>query len=146
MIVTVDAAILVRACKGSDGPARKLLETLASDDRHEIALSPFILGEVGKSLSRPRLAGLYSLNADLILEHLQYLRAIARIIEPAPGLPVILSDPHDDPVLYTAIAAGAHVLCTRDRAFYAPHVTRCCQRYGLSVMDELQLLAILQRP
>jgi hypothetical protein len=44
MIVTLDTAILVRETKRSRGPARKVIDALASDSHHVIALSPFILG------------------------------------------------------------------------------------------------------
>jgi predicted nucleic acid-binding protein len=55
MIVTLDTSILVRATKRSRGPARRVIDALASDSNHVIALSPFILGEVGKVLSYPRI-------------------------------------------------------------------------------------------
>ncbi len=55
MIVTCDASILVRATKRSSGPARKLIDSLAGNPEHIIALSPFILGEVGRVLSYPRM-------------------------------------------------------------------------------------------
>ena len=53
MIVTFDTSILVRATKRSDGPARKVINALALNPDHVIALSPFILGEAGKVLSFP---------------------------------------------------------------------------------------------
>ena len=55
MIVTFDSSILVRATKRSNGPARRLIDILATHPDHVIALSPFILGEVGKVLSYPRM-------------------------------------------------------------------------------------------
>jgi hypothetical protein len=61
---------------------------------------------------------LYKLTGDEIHNHVEF-RSIARVVEPARGLPVVLSDPKDDPVLYTAVAAGADVLCVRDRHFYS---------------------------
>ena len=73
------------------------MELLVNDPKHTIALSPYILGEVGRSRS----AG-------------------------------DLSDPKDDEVFYTAVAAGADALCTRDR-----HFPRA--------QDHGQLLAVLQR-
>ena len=64
MIVTFDTSILVRATKRSDGPARKVINALALNPDHVIALSPFILGEVGKVLSYPRMQALYGLTGD----------------------------------------------------------------------------------
>src|SRR5215831_10746847 len=120
MIVTLDASILVRATKRSDGPARRVIDNLAADADHVVALSSFILGEVGKVLSYPRMQALYKLSGEEIEDHVRFLRSISRIVEPASGLPVVLADPHDDPVLYTAVAAGADVLCVKDRDFYHP--------------------------
>jgi hypothetical protein len=51
MIVTADAGILARATSRSDGPARRLIELIASDPSHQLVLSPYILGEVGKTLA-----------------------------------------------------------------------------------------------
>jgi len=98
MIVTLDTSILVRATKRSDGLAR----------------------EVGKVLSYPRMQALYEPTPDEIHSHVDFLRSIARIVEPQRGLPVVLSDPNNNPILYTAVAAGADILCVRDRHFYDP--------------------------
>jgi putative PIN family toxin of toxin-antitoxin system len=143
MIVTVDASILVRATKRSIGPARRLIDTLDAHPEHVIALSPFILGEVGKVLSYPRMQALFGLSDDEIRGHVDYLSSISRIVEPKIGLPVVLLDPNDDSVLYTALAAGADVLCVRDRHFYDAHVAAFCAREDIRVMDELALLALL---
>jgi hypothetical protein len=69
--------------------------------------------------------------------------SLLSLVDPVPGIPVMLTDPADDPVLYTAVGAGAKVLCVRDRAFFAPKVISFCRRYAMDVMDEIQLLAVL---
>ena len=143
MIITLDSGILVRATKRSGGPARRLVDIIAADPHHVIALSPFILGEVGKVLAYPRMQALYGLSADEIHDHVRYLESIARIVEPEMGVPVVLSDPHDDPVIYTAVSAGADVLCVRDRGFYARNVLTFCEHNDIRVMDELGLLKLL---
>jgi putative PIN family toxin of toxin-antitoxin system len=143
MIVTFDTSILVRATKRSDGPARKVINALALNPSHVIALSPFILGEVGKVLAYPRMQALYKLTGDEIHNHVEFLRSIARIVEPQLGWPIVLSDPNDDPVVYTAVAAGANVLCAKDRHFYEPAVVAFCRREGIQVMDDLSLLELL---
>ena len=122
MIVTFDTNILVRATKRSSGPARRVIDAIASNPHHVIALSPFILGEVGKVLSYPRMQALFKLTADDINEHVAFLRSVSRIVEPQRGLPIVLSDPSDDVIVYTAVAAGADVLCVRDRHFYDRNV------------------------
>jgi|SRR5665213_2918336 len=143
MIVTLDSSILVRATKRSNGPARRLVDTLARNPDHIIALSPFILGEVGKVLSYPRMQELFGLSGEEIHEHVNFLRSISRIVEPQTGMPVVLLDPNDDAVLYTAVAAGADVLCVKDRHFHDSHVVAYCAREDIRVMDELTLLEFL---
>jgi hypothetical protein len=51
-----------------------------------------------------------------------------------------LLDPNDDAVVYTAIAAGADVLCVRDRHFYEADGVAFCGREDIRIMDELALL------
>ena len=143
MIVTFDASILVRATKRSSGPARRLIDTPAAHPEHIIALSAFILGEVAKVLSYPRMQALFGLSGDETHGHVDFLRSISRIVEPQTGLPVVLLDPSDDAVLYTAVAAGADVLCVKDRHFYAPPVIAFCAREDIRVMDELALIELL---
>jgi predicted nucleic acid-binding protein len=143
VIVTLDTGILVRATSRSHGPARRLLEAIAGDVAHTLALSPFIVGEVGKALCYPRMTALLRVTQEEIDAHLRYLRGVCLLVEPPRGIPVVLTDPDDDPVVYTAIGAGADVLCTRDRDFYAPNVIAFCRRYAIEIMDDLQLLSNL---
>ena len=60
-------------------------------------------------------------------------------MEPLSGIPVVLSVPKDDSVLYTAVAAGADVLCTRDHDLHSDNVKAFCQNVGIQVMDEMKL-------
>lgn len=143
MIVTIDTSILVRAVSGSKGPARRLIELLAADPNHVIALSDNIIDEVGKVLSYPRMQELYRLDGDQIREHLTLLRNASRIVEPRFGIPVILLDPQDDAILYTAVAANADILCVKDKHFYDRHVVSYCAREGIEIMDDQALLRLL---
>jgi len=143
MIVTPDTSILVRATKRSDGPARRVVDALASDSDHVIALSDFILSEVSRVLTYPCMQALYRLSPTEIEDHVQLLRSVSRIVEPAVGPPVVLSDPNDDPVLYTAVAAGADVLCVKDRDFHEPNVVAFCKRQYIELMDDITLLHLI---
>jgi hypothetical protein len=99
---------------------------------------------VGKTLAYWKLQQILQITADEIHEHLSHLRRIARVVEPEIGRPVVLSGPKDDPVVYTAVAAGADVLCVRDRDFYVRNVITFCRRYGVEIMDEIRLLSMLR--
>jgi putative PIN family toxin of toxin-antitoxin system len=140
MIVTADTGILVRATARSNGPARRLLGVIANDPANVLAVSPFILAEVGKALSYPHMQRVLGITPDEIHEHVAYIRTISRVVEPTMGTPVVLTDPQDDPVLYTAVSAGADVLCTRDRGFYLPNAIAFCRRYDMEIMNEIELL------
>ena len=144
MIVTLDTGILVRATPQSNGPARRLVELWSMTRDTRFALSRYILAEVGKALSYSRLYRLLRLTPEDIQAHLDFLAAVVELVDPVPGSPVILTDPKDDPVFYTAVAAGADVLCARDRGFYAPNVVALADRHDLSIMDDLRLLAMLE--
>lgn len=143
MIVTFDTGILVRATKRSSGPARRVVDAVVADPAHVMALSPFIIDEVGKVLAHPRMQALYGLSGDEIHEHVRFLQSVAQIVEPEPSIPVVLSDPHDDPILYTAVSAGSEILCARDQHFYSRNVLTYCERADIRVMDEIDLLRLL---
>ena len=49
-----------------------------------------------------------------------YLEEIFTLVHPAVVEPVILTDPDDDPVLYTALDGNADVLCTLNTDFHKP--------------------------
>jgi putative PIN family toxin of toxin-antitoxin system len=139
MIVAADATILVRATKRADGPARRVIDTIIANPTHTLVLSEYILGEVGKVLCYPRIQELYRLTPEEVHEHVELLRSVAEIVEPVKGRPVVLSDPQDDPVLYTAVAGCANVLCTRDRHFFDQYVVTFCAALDMEVMDDLSL-------
>jgi putative PIN family toxin of toxin-antitoxin system len=140
MRITLDANILVRANTRARGPARELLSLIGSQGQHTLVLSRHILSEVKRTLSYPRLQTQYSLTEAEIQEHVDLLQRVATIVEPLISEPIILSDPKDDPVLFTAVQGRADVLCTRDRDFYVPEVIAFCRQRGIEVMGEVELL------
>ena len=110
MIITLDTGILVRATVRSNGPARVVLQRIANDPSHLLAIAPFILAEVGRVLSYSPVQQMLQIAPEEVHRHLDYLRSIASVVEPQIGLPVVLNDPKDDPVVYTAVGSGANVL------------------------------------
>ena len=82
---------------------------------------------------------------DDIRRYVECLEAVSEQVDPVPAVPVILSDPKDDEVFYTAVAAGADALCTRDRHFLEPRIMAIANKCGFAIMDDLQLLAVLRR-
>jgi predicted nucleic acid-binding protein len=107
-------------------------------------LSPFLLAEVNRVLRYPRVQALYPLNVDEIRDHLQSLESLADLVIPGEGRPIVVKDPNDDPVVYTALVGQADVLCTVDRHFYDPSVLSFCARYGFQIMTDVELLHALR--
>jgi putative PIN family toxin of toxin-antitoxin system len=144
MRITLDTAILVRTNAKAKGPARELLKVIQQQGAR-LVLSPFLLEEVQRVLRYPRMQAIYHLDADDILEHVQLLESLADLVIPAEGPSVVLKDPNDDPVVYTALAGQADILCTVDRHFYEPNVLSFCARHGIQLMTDVELLRALRR-
>lgn len=144
MTGTFDTGILVRATPVSTGPTKRLVESVSDNPNHEIILSEFILGEVGRVLAYPRMQKLLGLSGDDIHAYVAELRVRCWIIDPMMGWPIVLNDPNDDPIVYTAITGKADVLCALDRDLHAPNVVAFCKSHGIAVMTDLELLQLLR--
>ena len=143
MRITADTAILVRTSAKATGPAKELLDTIQRCGALLI-LSPFLISEIERVLKYPRIQALYNLGDAAIQQHIDYLQSFAEIVTPVEGPPVVLNDPDDDPVVYTALGGGADVICTLDRHFYEPNVLAFCSRYGIQLMTDVELLHALR--
>ena len=144
MRIAVDTAILIRANAKATGPARMLLHAI-QDSGSQLVLSPYVLAELDRVLRYPRIQTLYRLSDENIWTFLRDLEAYADIVEPAQGPPVVLKDANDDPVIYTAVAGQADILCTVDKHFYEPNVLAFCFRQGIQLMTDLELLHFLRQ-
>jgi len=143
MRITLDSNILVRAVVSPTGPAQRLLSVIRSRPDHILVLSSHILEEVKRVLVYPRLQSRYHLTAEEIQRYAELLEQAAVLVDPTPPGPVVLTDPDDDPVLYTAVQGKAEVLCTRNHDFFEPSVVAFCSELGIAVMDDVQLLRLL---
>src|SRR4051794_13625489 len=121
MRVVIDSGVLVRVSSNRAGPAYRLVTSL-TPPQDQIILSEFMVSEVVRVLGYPRIQFRQRLGPGGIDEHVSWLRSMSEIVEPAQGPPVVLADPKDDPIVYTAVAGKADVLCTLDRHFQAPAV------------------------
>ena len=142
MRVVLDTNILVRAAASPLGPAARVLGELTSGT-HTLITSPYILAEVFRVLSYPRLQARWPLTQGQIHNYLTLLADIAEVVVPAAAHPVVGTDPDDDPVIQTSVCAGANVLCTRDRHLLDAAVVEYCERPGVRVMEEVELLRLL---
>ncbi|MFN0165466.1 MAG: putative toxin-antitoxin system toxin component, PIN family [Bryobacteraceae bacterium] len=142
MRVVLDTAILVRANAKATGPARRLFLEVQSG-RVRLVMSHFLLEEVRRFLGYPRIQAIYRLTDIEIREYVDTLATIADVVLQMEGPAVVVRDPDDNPIIYTAIAGGADVVCTADRHFYDPSVVSFCARYGIRLMTDVDLLRLL---
>jgi uncharacterized protein len=145
MRVVLDTNILARAAFSQFGPAGELLERIRSPD-HSLIASEFILAELNRVLRYPRLAALHRFNEAEITRYVDDIRFLSSVVEITVGdlEPVVSNDPDDDPVIATAIVGRAECLCTRDRHFDRAEVRDSCNRFGIRVLTDLELLSELR--
>jgi putative PIN family toxin of toxin-antitoxin system len=143
--VLLDANILVRANERSYGPARKLLLDLVAH-RHIILTSAEILIELTRVLRYPRIQALFGLSEEQIYDYLQFLKSVCVIVPGNLGVGrrFPIRDASDAPVLQTAVAGEADLICTLDSDFYTPEVTSFCDMMGITVLDDLSLIERLR--
>jgi hypothetical protein len=67
------------------------------------------------------------------------------LVQPVVVEPVVLTDPNDDPVLYTALDGNTEVLCTLNADFYKPNVLAFCLTNRIQIMTDVELLYILRQ-
>jgi putative PIN family toxin of toxin-antitoxin system len=137
--LTRDSNILVRAVTSPQGPALHLLDVVLS--AHTLVLSPFILDEVERVLRYPRIQKRYRITPAEAARFTTVLAEASHLVDPVITAPVVLSDPADDAVLYTAADGDADVLCTGNlRHFAAPGVQEFCAARGIRIMTDVQAL------
>ena len=129
----------MRAATSPRGPALRLLDIILG--AHTLVLSRFILEEVERVLLYPRIQARYRITTVEAARFAERLADAADLVEPVIDRPVILSDPADDSVLYTAVDGRADILCTRNiRHFASAEVRGFCAERGTRVMTDLEAL------
>jgi uncharacterized protein len=142
MRIVLDTNILVRTNVKARGPSHEILLTILRHG-HTLINSPFLLRETERVLTYPRLQRLWQLTTQDIQEHIDLLEKFSSLVHPVIEASVVLKDPNDDPIIYTAVAGKADVLCTLDQHFYDSDVVRFAKRRGIRILTDLQLLSEL---
>jgi len=62
--------------------------------------------------------------------------------EPLPA--IVTTDPKDDPIVATAIASQAAVLCSLDGHLHQAEVVAYCRAHGIEVMPDVELMRRLR--
>jgi len=154
MRVVLDTNILARSAYSSTGPAAELLERIRESD-HVLIISSFILSELDRVLRYPRLARFHGLSDDEIARYVTDIEAASLVLESVEHIAetVVAHDPDDDPIVATAVAGQAEVICTLDRGclfslrngentssqdqFFFRHPIRPTRPNGTTALDSL---------
>ena len=142
MRIVFDTNVLARAHQKADGPARRaLLHVAAGPD--VLILSRYLLQELERVLTYPRLIQRSGLTSLDIAEYVEFLARACTLVDPAPLPEDILRDPADVPVLGTAFGGAADVICTRDADFFEDAAQRVSAARGIRILTDLELLQVL---
>lgn len=139
MRIVFDTNVLVRSHPGAQGPARRALLHSFSPG-HVLIISRFLLAELERILTYPRIEQTLALTPAEIREYFRDLAVSSEFVIPSEVPAGLLRDEDDIPVLGTAVAGRADVLCTRDRGFRDAAVQRFCSDRGIRTINELELL------
>jgi len=146
MRIVLDTNVLARTTPGPSSPAREVLQR-AANAPHVLLIAAPLLEELARVLRYERLRRMHGLTDEQIDAHVHFVE-IAGLLVPLPvGLApaAVPHDPDDDPVVATAIVGQAHVICTWDRHLRHPDVSAYCQKHGIEVMNDVELLRILRQ-
>jgi putative PIN family toxin of toxin-antitoxin system len=102
--------------------------------------SPYILGELERVLTYPRLRKRSGLTAADVAEYLESLARLAYLVTPESVPGQLLRDPTDEAILGTALAGTAEILCTRDKDLFEEKVQTFCRTRGIQVLADLEYL------
>jgi putative PIN family toxin of toxin-antitoxin system len=146
MRAVLDSNVLARAVYSAGGPAEEVVRRLTAPP-HVLILSEFLLQELRRVLRYPRLRRAHGLDDQEIERAVTVLESAAARVEMREEdvIRVVPHDPDDDRVVACAVAAGADVLCTRNRHLYHEAVVSRCRQDGIEVMDDVELLVRLRK-
>lgn len=138
MRIVLDTNILVRAAGDEEGLAGRLLQEIISGP-HILVTSPYILSEIARVLSYPRLQARWQLTEKTIAEFVERVGDAAEIVLTTTPDPVVVADPDDNPIVQTAVLGRVDFLCTRDAHVLEAAVVRYCAKYGIRVTNDIDL-------
>lgn len=142
--IVLDSNVLARAVMSPNGLAAELLTLLLKSD-HQLCISDFMLAELYRVLTYPRLQQRHRLDEQKIAAFVRSIQQVSVVVAvDAMSVPQVTRDANDDPVVETAIRSSSHYLCSLDKDLLAPAVVEYCQSNGITVLNDVQLLTILR--
>jgi len=140
--IVFDTNVLARAHQFARGPARQALVHVVSGT-DVLILSQYLLQELSRILTYPRLLKRSGLTASDIAEYLESLAGISTLVDPLPVPPNLMRDRNDEQVLGTALAGQADVICTGDADFFEERVRDFSRTKGIRILTDVELLRSL---
>ncbi len=104
----------------------------------ELGISPWIVGEVERALSRPGTMSRYMYEPADVREFLDGLQQAAEIFVDPTEVRAVVRDPSDDQVVAAAVAAGADYLITSDQDMLVLK-----EHEGIKIVSPREFLGIL---
>jgi uncharacterized protein len=138
MRIVLDTNVLVRAAANEQGLAGRLLQEIITAP-HILVISPYILSEIARVLSYPRLQARWQLSQKTITEFVKRVGDAAEIVLSIAPDPVVVADPDDDPIVQTAVVGKVDSLCTRDAHVLEAAVVQYCASHGINVTNDIDL-------
>jgi len=141
MRILLDTNVLVRAASGPPSPAEELLRICLTPPQ-VLCFSPFLFSEVSRVLRYPRVQRIHGMSEEKIDSYLRFLQAGSLMVTvPADAVETVVpNDPKDDPIVATAVAAKAEVICTLDRHLHQEAVVLYCDSKKIEVVTDIELL------
>jgi predicted nucleic acid-binding protein len=107
-----------------------------------LIISEYLLLELRRVVRYPRDRLMNGWSQERAEEHVQDISRKAKIVELPAFVPAAVPhDPADDPIVATAVAGQADVLCTLDRHLRRPEVEAYCAQFGIRILTDVELLA-----
>lgn len=135
----LDASVLISAFL-TPGPPRRLLD-LAERGIFRMVLSPILIEEIRRSLSKPKLVAAYRHTPTAVAAFTDALAAVALVVEGEPGFVSACRDPDDHHVIAAAVTAAATHIVTGDRDLLA-----LGDHAGIRIVPARQFLELLTEP
>lgn len=145
MRVVLDTNVLVRSHANAAGPARECFRRFEAGD-HVLLVSHYLLTELARVLTYPRLMAIHRLSTAEIAEFLAAVQTVGELVDtPHDAVEsVVSSDPDDDPIVQLAVNGRAEALCTLDRHLHQPAVRDYCRARHVRILTDVELLSIFR--
>jgi putative PIN family toxin of toxin-antitoxin system len=142
--IVLDTNIIVRAVASPSGLASELSRRTISDG-NLLCTSNFMLAELDRVLRYPRVRKIHGLSDTEIEDFVRSIQQVALVVEADASKSVRFTrDKNDDPVIETTLRTKADYLYSIDKGIVAKNVVDHCKAYGVDVVSDTALIAILR--